>query len=256
MTTKFVIVGAPRTGSTLLVRTLNQLDGVCCHGELLGEDHVRGFEDGVDLVSMSQEERKARLERLLLERNSDPVGFIDRSLDVGGTATGFTATGFKALYSALLNPRWNNIISRLQGMHDIRFVHLTRTNGLRRFISEQILLQGGPNHSGPGGKSEVAIQVHVDIDHFQRRVAELATQASHIDALLYRQSVLPITYEALSADTVATVAQVCHFLGLDTPAPAIAPALQKVGATDLRDSVSNYQELLDHPATRALALAD
>ncbi len=36
----------------------------------------------------------------------------------------------------------------------------------------------------------------------------------------------------------------------------IKPALQKVGAANLSDSVSNYQELLDHPATRALALAD
>jgi LPS sulfotransferase NodH len=251
MTTKFVIVGAPRTGSTLLVRTLNQLDGVCCHGELLGEDHVRGFEDGIDLVSMSHEQRTARLERLLLERNANPVAFIDRALDFGGAAT-----GFKALYSALLNPRWRNIATRLQYTENIHFVHLTRANGLRRFVSEQILLQGGPNHSGAGGKSEVPIQVHIDIDLFGRRSAELETQASQIDALLSGQTVLPITYEALSADTAATVAHVCRFLGLDIAAPAITPALQKVGATDLRDSVSNYQELLDHPATRALALAD
>jgi LPS sulfotransferase NodH len=251
MTTKFVIVGAPRTGSTLLVRTLNQLDGVCCHGEILGDDHVRGFEDGVDLVAMSHQERAARLERLLLERDSDPVGFVDRALEMGRAAT-----GFKALYSALLNPRWRDVLTRLQGMDDLRFIHLTRTNGLRRFISEQILLQGGPNHSGPGGKSEVAMQVHVDIDLFERRSAELAAQARQIDALLCGQPVLPITYEALSADTVATVAQACRFLGLDTAASAITPALQKVGATDLWHSVSNYQELLDHPATRALALAE
>jgi LPS sulfotransferase NodH len=251
MTTKFVIVGAPRTGSTLLVRTLNQLDGVCCHGEILGEDYVRGFEDGVDLVTLSHQQRTARLERLLLERNSDPVAFIDRALGFHGTAT-----GFKALYSALLNPRWSKIIPWLQGVDNIRFVHLTRTNALRRFISEQILLQGGPNHSGAGGKSEVPIKVHVNIDLFQRRCAELAGQAREISTLLSEQTVLPIAYEALAADTVATVAQVCDFLGLDTKASAIKPALQKVGATDLRHSVNNYQELLDHPATRTLALTD
>jgi LPS sulfotransferase NodH len=251
MTTKFVIVGAPRTGSTLLVRTLNQLDGVCCHGEILGEDHVRGFEDGVDLIALSPHERTARLGRLLQERNSDPVGFMDRALDFHGAAT-----GFKALYSALLNPRWSEIVKHLQRTENIRFVHLTRTNGLRRYISEQILLQGGPNHSGAGGKSEVPIQVHIDIDLFRRRSAELAAQGTAISALLAGQMVLPITYEALSADTVATVAQVCHFLGLDTPGSTITPALQKVGATDLGLSVSNYQELLDHPATRAMALAD
>ena len=54
----FVIVGAPRTGSTLLVKTLNSLAGVCCHGELLGSQNVRGYEDGFDLVNASKSERE------------------------------------------------------------------------------------------------------------------------------------------------------------------------------------------------------
>ena len=53
MSVKFVIVGAPRTGSTLLVKTLNSLDGVCCHGELLNVPMVRGYEDGFDLLTAS-----------------------------------------------------------------------------------------------------------------------------------------------------------------------------------------------------------
>jgi LPS sulfotransferase NodH len=68
--------------------------------------------------------------------------------------------------------------------------------------------------------------------------------------------VLDISYEELSADTTATVARVGRFLGLDIAATRIKPALKKVGAADLSESVSNYQELLDHPATRALALTD
>ena len=43
MSTRFVIVGAARTGSTLLVRTLNSIDGVCCHGELLAQ-HATGLQ--------------------------------------------------------------------------------------------------------------------------------------------------------------------------------------------------------------------
>jgi LPS sulfotransferase NodH len=249
--TKFVIVGAPRTGSTLLVRTLNTLDGVRCHGELLGDDQVRGYEDGVDLANISQDERKSRVQRLLEERNSDPVGFIDRALDANSTAA-----GFKALYSAFLNPRWSEVRHWLQGLDNIRFIHLTRTNGVRRFVSEQILLQGGPNHSGAGGRSEVPIKIHFDIDAFLRRSVELEAQAAEITALLSEQDVLQTNYETLAADTPAAVKAVCHFLKLDTIASNIEPALNKVGATDLRDSVSNYQELLDHPATRALALTD
>ena len=251
MSTKFVIVGAPRTGSTLLVKTLNSLEGVLCHGELLGQDQVRGYEDGADLINMSQHERVARLQRLLQERNSDPVGFIDRALSAPGTTN-----GFKALYNAFLDPEWGEVIRSLQHMDNIRFIHLTRKNGLRRFVSEQILLQGGPNHSAAGGRSEVPIKIHFDIELFERRSAELEGQASEIAARLSRQNVMTINYEALAADTTATVAQASHFLGLNFVAADIEPALKKVGATDLQDSVINYQELLDHPATRALALAD
>lgn len=251
MSTKFVIVGAPRTGSTLLVKTLNNLDGVCCHGELLGDDQVRGYQDGVDLLTINQHERKSRVQRLLQERNADPVGFIERALSGVDTTT-----GFKALYSAFLNPRWIEVINSLQGIEGIRFIHLTRNNSLRRFISEQILLQGGPNHSDAGGRSEVPIQIHVDIELFQRRSSELDAQARELSAMLSEQKVLEANYETLAADTAACVTQVCHFLGLDSVSSNIEPALKKVGATDLQDSVSNYQELLDHPATREQALTD
>tara|TARA_R110002049_G_scaffold152916_5_gene317085 strand:- start:1755 stop:2495 length:741 start_codon:yes stop_codon:yes gene_type:complete len=246
-----VIVGAPRTGSTLLVKTLNTLDGVCCHGELLGEDQVRGYEDGIDLINISQQARKSRVERLLQERNEDPVGFITRALHTDGSAA-----GFKALYSAYLNPRWSAVMDWLQRLGDVRYIHLTRSNSLRRFVSEQILLQGGPNHSGAGGRSDVPMKIHFDIDLYLSRTRELAAQAAEIDALLSQQRVLPLSYEALAADTSAAVKQVCLFLGLDTVASSIEPALRKVGAADLRDSVTNYQQLLDHPATRELALAD
>jgi LPS sulfotransferase NodH len=251
MRTKFVIVGAPRTGSTLLVRTLNSLNGLCCHGELLGEDNVRGYEDGVDLVNISRAEREARSRRLLEDRNSNPVAFIEQAL-----ALDYPATGFKALYNAFLNPRWREVITFLQGLAGIQFIHLTRSNDLRRFISEQILLQGGPNHSAAGGKSDVSIKVHIDIDLFLQRRADLQRQANELAVLLSRQQVLEISYEELAADTAVTVGQVCNFLGVDIAKSQIRPALNKVGAADLRDSVSNYQELLDHASTRELALAN
>lgn len=251
MSKKFVIVGAPRTGSTLLVKTLNSLDTICCHGELLAPNHVRGYEDGAALIYMSKAARESRMQRLLQERDEDPVGFIDRALD-----TSAARTGFKVLYNAFLNPRWNNVIGHLQSLEDIRFIHLTRENALRRFISEQISGHGGPIHSAAGGKSQAPVSIHVDIDLFLRRSSELAAQASALSALLSQHHVLETNYESLAADTPAAIAQVCHFLGLDTASSDIKPALKKVGAKDLKDSVSNYRELLNHPATRELAFAD
>lgn len=246
-----MIVGAPRTGSTLLVKTLNTLDSVCCHGELLGEDQVRGYEDGVDLINISQQARERRVQRLLQERDADPVAFINRAL-----TTDDSTAGFKALYSAILNPRWSAVMAWLLQLDNVRFIHLTRSNSLRRFVSEQILLQGGPNHSGAGGRSDVPMKIHFDIELYLNRTRELDAQAAEINALLSQQRVLPLSYETLAADPSAAVKQVCHFLGQINVASSIEPALRKVGAADLKDSVTNYEQLLDHPATRQLVLAE
>jgi LPS sulfotransferase NodH len=74
--------------------------------------------------------------------------------------------------------------------------------------------------------------------------------------MLSNQDVLDISYEELAADTAEAVTRVCHFLGLESVSSGIKPALDKVGAADLRNSVSNFQDLLDNPATRTLALTD
>ncbi len=250
MSTRFVIVGAARTGSTLLVRTLNSLQGVCCHGELLSLDKVWGYQDNFDPVAASQGERDERAARLLRERTQDPVDFIRRAL-----STHNTATGFKVLHHILLHPRWNEVKASLLANPDIKFIHLSRRNNLRRYISEQILHSGGANHSGAGGKSDVSLKVRVDIDAFLEDCAAVEASATAIGALLLHQDTLDISYEELSCATATTLARVCEFLGLDSVPAQIKPALQKVGAVDLRDSVSNYQELLEHPATRELVVS-
>ncbi|MDZ7784587.1 MAG: hypothetical protein U5K56_17155 [Halioglobus sp.] len=93
-------LGAARTGSTLLVRTLNSLEGVRCHGGLLGK-RVRGYEDDFDPAAASPAEREARMAALQHERDADPAGFIRRAL-----AGDCRASGFKAMYAAFLDPRW------------------------------------------------------------------------------------------------------------------------------------------------------
>lgn len=251
MSAQFVVLGAPRTGSTLLVRTLNSLDDVRCHGELLGPDKVRGYEDGFDLVNASSSERKERELRLLQERERDPLAFIKNSLSGSSTAT-----GMKIIYSQFLTPGWNDVVEYLLTAADIKFIHLTRKNLLRRYVSEQIAHAGGPIHSGAGGRSEVPMKIHVDVDAFLQRSTEIEAEASQIASLLSNEQVLEITYEELAADAPATVGRVAQFLTVDIDHSAVEPALKKVGAANLSDTVSNYQELLDNPATRPMALAE
>lgn len=251
MGVKFIILGAPRTGSTLLVRTLNSLPGICCHGELLQVPVVRGYEDGFKPEEASKSVRDARATRLLEERNSDPVGFIQKSL-----STDNAATGFKALYQAFLDPHWRDVVEALLADPDIQFIHLRRHNSLKRYISERILEEGGPIHSAAGGRAEVQVTVTIDIADFLQRSAQMEEEDRAIEALLSGRKIYPLSYEQLADDTSAAVAATCQFLGLDVTPSDIVPALKKVGAADLRDTVANYDELLAHDATRAMVLND
>ena len=248
---KFVIACAPRVGSTLLVRTLNRLDGLCCHGELLNGPIVRGIEDDFDELAATRQQRDDRAHRLLRARNDDPVGFIQSAL-----STRHQAAGFKALYEAILNPRWKGVVDSLLSTPNLRFIHLTRDNSLRRYISERVVLEGGPIHSGLGGRSENPVKVSVDIDAYLRRAAEIEEEARRLGELLANQEVLNVSYKELATDAPATVAKVCQFLGFDPGDARIAPALRKVGAMDLDNAVMNYQDLLNNEATRAMALTE
>jgi LPS sulfotransferase NodH len=251
MSAKFIVVGAPRTGSTLLIKTLSSLTGICCHGELLLPTVVRGYEDGFVPEEASKQKRDDRASRLLEIRENDPVRFIQ-----GALSSSNAATGCKILYKEFLLPHWSNVTQSLLALPDIKVIHLVRHNSLRRYISMQSLMGGGAIHSNPGGRGDKRVKVHVDIDDFLRTCAEIEAQTQTMSSLLSQHSVLYVSYEVLSSDVRTTVSNICYFLELDIDAVNIVPALDKVGSQDLRDAVSNYQELLDHSATRAMVLSD
>lgn len=251
MSVKFIIVGAPRTGSTLLVRTLNTLTGVRCHGELLQRNMVRGLEDGFDPDQATADERKVRAERLYAEREKNPLGFITHALAGEGAAI-----GMKITYEIFFDPRWESVVSALTGDSEVRFIHLERHNGLRRYISEEVLYAGGPNHSGAGGRSKQTVKISIDIDAFMARQVELAGNTEQFLDMTRKCAVMALSYESLTTDFTSAMAQTCAFLDENIDASGIVAALSKVGAKDLRETVNNVDELLAHPTTREFVLSD
>jgi len=141
-------------------------------------------------------------------------------------------------------------------MPEIMFIHLTRRNNLRGYILIQIFPPRGPNHSRVGGRSDNSFQVQSDIADFLQNYSDTEANAQAIGVLLAGRNALDITYEELSSDTAAMAARVSELPALANSPSDIKPALTKVGAANLRNTVSNFQELLDNPVTRALALLD
>ncbi len=248
MSVRFVIVGAPRTGSTLLVRTLNRLPGVCCHGELLQLQKVRGFEDGFDPLKATLEERNSRAERLHEQRSRDPWAFIENALNQGALAS-----GLKLTFDIFFHQEWESVIAQLVAQPDIKFIHLQRHNELRRFVSEQMLYAGGPIHSEAGGRNESKMTMAIDIEQFQRRHKHVQRWTNRFRSLTADREVLELSYEELAENLRCAIHTVTDFLSLPAPPTILTAPLKKVGAADLRESVTNFDELLQHPATKAYA---
>lgn len=246
---KFVIVSAPRTGSTLLTKTLNSIPDITCHGELLLPGHVRGYRDGFDPFTATPEQRKTRSTGLLQNRDRDARAFLMHAFERPEAAV-----GMKIIYNDLLQPRWHEALDWLLAAGDVRWIHLRRRNALRRYVSELIMHSGGAIHSGPGGKAKGQVQVRVDLNAFQARCSEIEAEQQRVMQTIGDKPVLDVFYEDLSADTGGVAAKLCQSLGIDVSPDSITPALKKVGADDLATSVSNYEELINNDLTRHWAL--
>src|SRR5262249_26215232 len=124
--TRFIILCAARTGSTMLRHMLNSHPNVRCHGEVMtgrGLDSLAGDRDGDAAVTRT----------LLDRRGSDPQGFLeDVVLDPGSAK----AVGFKIKYEELLLSDYAWLLGWLKSHREIRVIHLTRENRLKRLVSE------------------------------------------------------------------------------------------------------------------------
>ena len=95
----------------------------------------------------------------------------------------------------------------------------------------------------------------MDIDAFLARQAEIADADKTFRSLIAGREVLDVSYEAMAEDIAAEVGRVCAFLNPAIDTSGTRAALSKVGASDLRDTVSNVDALLAHDATREFVLA-
>lgn len=112
---KFVLIGAPRTGSTLLVQLLNSSPAVKCHYELFNPRELRL--DGVD--------RSAEMG----ERNVNPMGFLEKVMSESNAK----AFGFK-----IFDGHNEDLMQELIRRDDWKKLVLNRRNFLSIYSSRLI----------------------------------------------------------------------------------------------------------------------
>ncbi len=188
---KFLMVGRPRSGTTLLGRLLNQVEGIRCDGEMLHHAvlNPRGFLNRLAGIKPAPVYGSKLLSYQIFEvqKVKDPAGFFQSLL-----ADGYT------------------------------LIHLRRDT-FDQALSLSVA-QAGHGYHLKGGADGGARTVTLDPDLFARQIRHLAAMLDYEDLLFSRLPHLAIQYEDDLKDPGThqpTIDRICAALGV-TPTPVSA----------------------------------
>jgi LPS sulfotransferase NodH len=253
---RFLIVGAGRTGSTMLVRALDSHPAVRCMGEVFnpGVDFIPYGVSGYDDFSAGDRALRARDgEAFLRERVFAP-------------APGVRAAGFKLLYSQ--HRAFPGLLERLSGDRALRVIHVRRRNLLRLACSARIAEATGVFVEAASARSG-AERARLALRHPARAARALLrrlrpgrpprprlTLSPDECAGLFRffelrelqfdfafegHERLTLFYEDLASDSQAAFASAQRLLGVELRPLAITSRRQN--PEPLRELLANYDEL-------------
>lgn len=241
---RFVIIAQARSGSTLLRHALNAHPQITCHGEILSRAWINGL-----IPPAAQTSDDARLHKtarpvvlgLMPQRNDDPAGFVRQH--VFDTAAK-PVTGFKIIYEDLFDDSaYGHRIRGFLRAENPVVIHLTRLNPLAAYASRRRMTELRISHSDvtPDGTAEAPKLTlkRSEVTGFILRQAALRARVDDLFPLAH-----PLSYEHLRSQFPALLDR----LGAD-PAP-FTERLRKLGSSDLRDLIANYDELADLDAPR------
>jgi len=211
--TRFVIFGRGRSGTSVLVNLLNSLPSVRCDGEILKAGVLFPFSHVLAKCADSRSSiygcKILSYQIKQVQPISDKEGFVRRLYD----------NGFKILYlkrENLVNHALSNIRARKYGFHK---------RGSQKLHHDKVT---------------------VDTDELLTWIRS-SEMLDHYESLLLKDVPhLPLTYEKHLLDQVdhpATIELICEYLGIENG--ETRTDYRKVSPRRLRDSVANYEQVVD-----------
>jgi hypothetical protein len=223
---QFVCVGSPRTGSTLLMRSLNNHSRIVGFGEIVKDidrypAHYHEFENS----------------RSLFER--DPARFLQTKV-FRKYPPSVDAVGFKIFYHhAPRDTTWGRSVwDYLLRRPDIKVLHLKRRNLLKTFLSRKQAGQTGEYIKYSDGQQRT---VSLDYDEALAFFEQMKASEAQYDALFAGRPMLEVIYEDVTRDYTAQMRGIQAFLGVEYE--AIDPGTEKRPSRSLASQIENYAEL-------------
>jgi LPS sulfotransferase NodH len=237
---KFVIVCTARTGSNLLVRSLNRPPRARCFGEvakLSFPTEGNAFTPFERLTGRTAED----LERV---QQGDVVGFV---FDTVYAAPALTV-GFKLFYEHCREPERAPLWDRLAADATLRVVHLTRNATFDLYVSllyAQRTDRWFTRHDDDSAPND-SEDIEVDIEHCRRFLLRYRESRRQAAALFSAHPYMEIDYGELDADLAGALTKVRRFVGAPDPLEDRVP-LRKQAARSVAQKVRNYQAVSMFP---------
>lgn len=224
---RFVIITAGRTGSTWLRLLLDSHPAVSCHGEVFGTN-----------LSSIAEPDTADWDAALAARESAPAAFLQERVFA---PTAAQAVGFKVLYEHLLT-RWPTVLQSLVADRSIRIIHLTRRDGLKRFLSEYFVGTVTHRHQLPVGETPPLVTpVYIAVTDILGSLQRVADQQAAMQAHFAHHPVFDIAYEDLAAPDSTVLDALLDFLAV--AGVPLRADLQKILPDDMSALIENLDEV-------------
>jgi|ERR1043166_3836080 LPS sulfotransferase NodH len=230
--TRFIILCAARTGSTMLRHQLTSHPEICCHGEVMTSAAMRSF------VGLDDKAEPPLAAKLLELRQRDPVGFMNEFVLFAGTKR---AVGFKIKYEELVLPEWQAVLNALLADTELKVIHLTRRNRLKRVISKITATKVNRVYNVlKSGDLPTRQRLRVSPQECIADFKEVAEREEKFRNLFGHEKIESV-YEELVEPNTGELERIQSFLGV-APQP-LPPQTLKINPDTLSDILENYDEL-------------
>lgn len=240
--TKFVILAVPRTGSTMLSRSLNKHSEIFCGEEIFhfsfrknsGTNQFKFFK--IKLFSkklnyvINYPFTFFRIKKFLNQF------FTNRRKE------NYQARGFKLMYyQTLYLPGLLTFLKE----NNIKVILLLRENIFKNAISDMRARQTGiyHKHQKPGPATSTMPRFKVSISRLKNTMARIQHQKSQLEKIIKDFDHLRLSYEEITEQWSNSIKKIETFLKVtEEPLEAVT---SKLNSDNLKEMISNYNDVAD-----------
>jgi hypothetical protein len=223
----------------MLVHLLRSHPDIISHDEVFSPGPLGGI-TGTYLIKRRQEPDFAK--RTAAVRDRDPIKFLYKIvLDLQGKK----AVCFKLKHDELILPEYKVLRDEIVNDRDFRIIHLRRENLLRRYLSHYIANHVTRVTWAIHGQTVPEMQsVVLDPHECQKDFETVLAREQEFAELFAQHPGFSISYEEMITPGSEQVQSLLDFIGV--PRRELTTTTQKLGCNDLRQVISNFEDLRSH----------